>query len=650
MGIRSIFGQVVETAGKVNTNIYVMLVSGIALALDYFNVIEYDIGLLAVVLCGIPIIIKAAYALLTKFDLKADLLVSIAIIASCAIGDYLAAGFIALIMSFGTSLENRTTSKAIKGLRSLSEMKPLEADILQKDGTFFTSPVSDVNIGDTIRVLSGGTVPVDGRIVDGHTSIDESMLTGESILAEKKAGDTVLAGSVSRYGSFIMIAESTSEDTSLERMIRLVDSADPGRAKIVKAADRWATWIVIIALYIATAMFLITGDIIRSVTVLVVFCPCAYVLATPTSILAAIANLSRKGVMVRKGDALERMASISVMAFDKTGTITTGELSIRQAVSFDDEYDMDTVLRYAAAAESMSEHPIGRCIASSKETESMRIADSRIVPGKGIVAYVDGKKVCVGSPELLKDNDVEMDKHDILRTFSYQNGGDVIVHVSIDGRFAGIILLSDTVRDDAIHAVKELKDLGIETMMLTGDTEGAARNVVDQVGIDRYRSRCLPDDKLEAIREEEHWGKHVCMIGDGINDVAALRASTVSVAMGKGRDAAIESADLVLVREGIRPLVYTYEVSRKTKRTIHLNLAIATTVNAIALILAMTGILDPITGSLMHNLGSVLVISMSVMLLRWKPKDHNVPAYDGHMEHMDHSPVGVKYKMSNRVL
>ena len=616
MGIIVTIGKLSEAVGRINSNIYVLAASALILAADYFSDLPIDIGWIAVVLCGMPIILNAFHALISEFDIKADLLVSLAVIASVLINDVFAAGTIALIMSLGAYLEQFTVNKTKKGLESLSRMRPEEAEVKQEDGYFLTVPAKSVKVGDTVRVLAGGTVPVDGTIIEGDASVDESVLTGESVLSEKTVGDSVLGGSVSRFGSFLMRADAIGEDTSIQRMIRLVDSADPGKARIVKAADRWATWIVVAALSIAVAVYLMTGDIVRSVTVLVVFCPCSYVLATPTAIMAAIGNLSRKGVMVRQGDALERMAEVSVIAFDKTGTITEGNLSLTDIIILGDRYDPHDIMNYASAAESMSEHPIGRCIAGAGPKIPHDIAEQRIVPGKGVTATIDGRTVFAGNIELLRDHGIE--SKDDARITELQRTGHIAVYVAIDGEIAGAVIMSDTVRVGSKDAISQLRGLGAETIIITGDSEGAGNRIACEVDASGCYSRCLPEDKLNIVRLEEERGRHVCMIGDGVNDVAALRASSVGIAMGMGRDSAIEAADVVLVEGGLSALPHIYGLSKKTRRTIHFNLAFATGINIIALALAVLGLIDPVMGSLIHNLGSVFVITMSSLLLRWR--------------------------------
>ena len=616
MGIIDSIGKLSETLGKVNSDIYVLAASALILAADYLLDMPLDIGWFTVALCGIPIIMNAFYALISKFDIKADLLVSIAIIASVLINDVFAAGTIALIMSFGAFLEQFTVNKTRKGLESLNRVRPEEAEVRQNEGHFLTVPVSSVRVGDVVRVLAGGTVPVDGTIIEGDASIDESVLTGESVLSEKTVGNRVLGGSVSRFGSFLMRADAVGEDTSIQRMIRLVDSADPGRARIVRAADRWATWIVTAALIVSAAVFLMTGDMIRSVTVLVVFCPCSYVLATPTAIMAAIGNLSKKGVMVRRGDALERMAEVSVIAFDKTGTITEGILSVTEVVTLGNRYSSYDILSYASAAESMSEHPIGRCIARSGPKVPHDVTEQRMIPGKGITAVIDGKTVIAGNAALMKDHVIEL--RDDTKISELQDTGHIAVYVAIEGDIAGAIIMSDTVREGSKEAIAQLRRLGAEAIIITGDSEGAGNRIASEVNASGCYSRCLPEDKLYIVKVEEDKGRHVCMIGDGVNDVAALHASSVGIAMGMGRDSAIEAADMVLVEGGLGALPHIYGLSKRTERTIHFNLAFATGINIAALALAVFGLIDPVIGSLIHNIGSVFVITMSSLLLRWK--------------------------------
>jgi len=591
-------------------------IGGVLSACHLTDLPEWPVWMVTAV-CGIPIIINASYALMAEFDIRADLLVSIAISASMIIGDVLAAGVIALIMSFGSYLEERTFRKAREGLEHLASLRPELADVRQEDGTFKTIPTDSVKVGDIVCVMSGGIVPVDGHITLGSASLDESALTGEPLPSDRTAGDSVLSGSINIQGSFLMEAESVGKDTAVQRMLDLVSGADPGKARIVRAADRWATWMVIAALAVSAAVFLFTGDVIRSVTVLVVFCPCSYVLATPTAIMAAIGNLSRKGIIIARGDALERMSKISVMAFDKTGTLTCGEPAVKEVISLDPGYDEQTVMGFAASAETMSEHPIGRCIMHAFNGMPPEASDHTVIPGKGMIAIVSGRRIAVGNPSLMSDEGAIIKRDE--RIGGLCSSGCTPAYVSADGRVIGAIMLSDTVRPGARETVSLLRTMGAETIMITGDADGPAGRIASETRIAEYHSGCLPDDKVSIVGSKEAEGVHVCMIGDGINDIAAMHSATVGIAMGTGRDAVIGSADMIVPDIGFLP--HIYGLSKRMQLTIHLCIAFSTAVNILSLLFAVTGIIDPVMGSLIHNIGSVSVISASVMLLGWRVGD-----------------------------
>ena len=328
------------------------------------GVLPVDIAWVAIVLCGIPILVGAAKGVIFEHDIKADLLVSLALIASVATKEFFAAGEVALIMQIGSLLEDYTSGKAREGIEKLVKITPRTARVL-RDGGVFEITAEEVKVGDTLRVLAGETIPVDGTVLEGTTSIDQSVMTGESIPVDKSAGDTVSSGTVNQFGTFTMRADSLSEDSSLQRMVRLAEEAEENKAPIVTAADRWATWLVVIALTCAALTWLFTGQFMRAVTVLVVFCPCAFILATPTAVLAGIGNAAKYGIIVRSGDALEKLSKIRRVAFDKTGTLTYGKPRVTAAVSVSAKHTDEDVLRLAALAEEQSEHPLGRAIAAA---------------------------------------------------------------------------------------------------------------------------------------------------------------------------------------------------------------------------------------------------------------------------------------------
>lgn len=624
-------GDAVKRIGSVKDRRSVLLISALMLipcGLSEWNIIGNLPDHLAhliwipIVLCGVPIIAEAAYALVTEFDVKADLLVSVAIAASVAVGELFAAGTVAVIMCIGSYLEEYTVAKARRGIENLSKLSPVTAHIENGDGSLSTVPAKDVEIGDRVRVLAGETIPVDGIIVSGSASVDESVLTGESLPADRSAGDRVKGGTVSRFGSFIMTAEKVGEGTSIGRMIRLVNSVNPGKAKIVREADRWATWIVATAFAAAIGVCLATGDVIRSVTVLVVFCPCAFVLATPTAIMAAVGNASRRGVLVRQGDAMERMAEIDTVAFDKTGTITTGNLEVSAVHSFGSHTEED-ILRIAASAESMSEHPMGKCICRKYGRVPEKPEDFELVPGRGVKASVGGRRIAIGSLAFMMESGADVTSGLAETEKEYSEGGSAAVFLAEGNAVIGSVVMRDSVRADSCPAIARVRAEGVRTVIITGDSAGAAERVGKAVGADRIFSGCLPEDKLRIISEMQKAGHSVCMIGDGVNDAAALRAADVGIAMGLGSDVAMESSDIVLSKDGLGELPYIIGLSRRTMSTIRINLTVSAAINGTATILAMLGLIDPIAGSIVHNGGSVFVIGMSALLLTWH--DRNIP-------------------------
>ena len=611
--------------GGMKRDVIFLLVSAVSLlgSIFHFSPLPFDLAWVAIVLCGAPIILEAIIGLVTAFDIKADVLVSIALIASVMIGEDFAAGEVAFIMQLGGLLERLTVRRTRAGIEKLVHLTPRSARRLT-DGREEIIQAEAVMRGDVLRVLPGETIPVDGHICSGHTSVDQSVMTGESLPVDKEEGDEVMSGTVNRFGSFDMIADKVGEDSSLQRMVRLVQSADAGKAKIVGFADRFATWVVVIALAAAVITGFATGDLIRAVTILVVFCPCALVLATPTAVMAAIGNAARYGFLVREGDALERLADVCQITFDKTGTLTYGRPGVKAVRSFDGETEADThtLYWYAASAEKRSEHPLGKAIVRCYEEswgQAGEAEDFQMLPGRGISASVEGHKILAGNVELLQDHNIEVKEERLREGGHFLDEGSTVIWLAADGRLAGFIALEDTVRETAAGTIDQIKELGIAPVLLTGDHENAARHIAGELGIEVYRAGCLPEDKLRFIGEGEEQGQKICMIGDGINDAPALKKAYVGIAMGGvGSDIAVDAADIVLVNDEIRRLPHLLRLSRRMMATIRRNLTFSMTLNVIAIILAVMDVLNPVTGALVHNAGSVLVIVSSALLLRWK--------------------------------
>lgn len=598
-----------------------LVLGGISLAISLFDLVPlpFDAAWIAIILCGLPIILEAIIGLVTAFDIKADVLVSLALVASVLIGEDFAAGEVAFIMQLGALLEELTVSKARAGIEKLVHLTPQTARILTANGEKII-PAEQVAIGDRIRVLPGETIPVDGVILSGQTSINQAVMTGESLPVDKTVGDEVSSGTVNQFGAFEMEATKVDEDSSIQRMIRLVQSADAGKAKIVGLADRWATWIVVIALSAAALTWFFSGEIIRAVTILVVFCPCALVLATPTAIMAAIGNATKHGFLVREGDALERLSKVSKVTFDKTGTLTYGTPKVT-AIGACSGFTEREVYAYAAAVEQFSEHPLGKAIVSCYKQESesdlLQAEQFTMIPSEGVTGVVNGKTVKAGNLKLLKEVPVSRDL--AVAAGKYLMDGCTVIYVAVDNTLAGYIVLADTVRQESAKMIRDIHTLGVQPVLLTGDNQNAANVIGRQLGIKEIHANCLPEDKLKQIGAYQQQGQEVCMIGDGINDAPALKKANVGIAMGGvGSDIAVDAADIALVDDEIKELPHLLALSKKMMRTIKLNLTFSMGLNFLAIALAVTGILGPVVGALVHNAGSVVVIINSALLLRWK--------------------------------
>ena len=612
--------------GGIKRDITFLVISGIALAASLMHIrpAGIDPAWAAIILCGIPIILEAVIGLVTAFDIKADVLVSMALIASVIIGEIFAAGEVAFIMQLGALLEDLTVAKARAGIEKLVHLTPRTARKVSGNSETVIA-AEDVQIGDILRVLPGETIPVDGVILSGQTSVNQAVMTGESLPVDKTAGDEVSSGTVNQFGAFDMKASRVGDDSSIQRMIRLVQSADSGKAKIVGIADRWATWIVVIALTAAALTWLVTGEIIRAVTILVVFCPCALVLATPTAIMAAIGNATKHGFLVREGDALERLALVSGITFDKTGTLTCGAPEVMAVISCDPAMDREKLYRLLAGAELRSEHPLGKavvsCFKKEKEFKIPQPEEFRMLPGKGVYSVVEGQEILAGNTELFAENRIIFPDRLKIQAEEFLKKGCTVIYIAVDGKMKGFAAVSDTLRAEAPDTIQEIKSIKVTPVLLTGDHESAAEYMAGRLGISQVYADCLPEDKLKRIEEYQKAGKKICMIGDGINDAPALKKAFVGIAMGGiGSDIAVDAADIALINDRISELPHLLRLAKRMMITIKCNLTFSMTLNFVAIVLAITGILDPVVGALVHNAGSVIVIVNSAFLLNWKTR------------------------------
>ena len=589
-------------------DILLIIISAISIIIGFILSQDY-ISWIAVILCGIPIIKECIDSLIKEFDLKADLLVSLAIISSILIGEVFAAGEIATIMAIGGFLEEYTVTKTQGRIKELVNMSPQVATRI-KNGIEEKISVENVQVGDILKVLPGENIPTDGIILHGETSIDQSTLTGESFPVDKSGNDEVYGGTTNLYGSFTMRTTKISQDSSLQKLIRLVESSKPENSKIVRTADKWATLIVVIALISAILTYLFTFDITRAVTILVVFCPCALVLATPTAIMATIGNLAKYGILVKDGESIEELAHVSEFIFDKTGTLTYGSPKVVDVISNNPK----ELMYLLASLESKSEHPLAKAIVQHYDNNNLANVDEfKMHIGKGVSGKINGSTIIAGNKKLLESEKVSLNSND------QTPNGEIITYVVKDGELIGKVYLSDTLRENSKQTIQNLKRLRIKTTLLTGDNEKTAKYIAKKIKIRNVKYECLPEDKTDYIAQEQILGHKVAMIGDGVNDAPSLKKANVGIAMGNiGSDISVEAANITLINDNIKDIPQLIEIARKTVRTININIGFALTLNIIAMALAILGILNPIEGALIHNIGSVMVIVYSTTLTKYK--------------------------------
>ena len=569
-----------------------------------------------VVICGIPLVYLSVRRIIHNkgiAKISSALLISIAMIAARLIGDLFAAGEVAFIMQIGALLEDMTTERAKKGLKNLIALAPQTGRVIQ-DGRERTVAVEQIRVADTVRVLPGETIPVDGVIRTGETSVDQSVMTGESLPVDKAVGDSVFSGTINRFGAIDIEVTKVSGDSALQKLIRMVEDAENHQASTQRIADRWASWLVPIALIIALLAWLVTGDIVRGVTVMVVFCPCALVLATPTAIMAAIGQATKHGVIIKSGEALERMGGVDTIAFDKTGTLTCGRLAVSDVLPMTD-MTPDALLVLAASAERLSEHPLGKAIAErAKGMPLMPVCDFKMQAGKGIQATMDGRAYRLGSEKFIAQASVQLDGPARAALEKLRGEGKASVIVADETRVVGIIALSDVLRPEAADVVRRLADMNTRAVLLTGDHATAARFFASKVGLTDVRADLLPEEKVQMVAELKRRGT-VCMVGDGVNDAPALKTADVGVAMGAmGSDIAVDAADVALMTDDISRLPYLKWLSNATVKTIRKAIALSMCINFVAVTLSVLGVLNPTTGALVHNAGSCFVVLLAALL------------------------------------
>ncbi len=603
-----------------------LAISGVCLALSLILSLTktefiFDPAIITVILSGLPLLFNAIRKLIRNKGLakiSSALLISIAMGASIYIGELFAAGEVAFIMAIGELLEDMTTKRAKRGLKKLMEIAPDTARKLngEKEEMIRADTLCE---GDIIRILPGEKIPADCRIIKGETSVDQSIVTGESVPYDKTVGDEVFCGTVNCFGAFDAVVTCVGENSSLNKLIRLIKEAEEKKAPMHRTADKWASILVPVALLIAIiAYFIPPFDIQRAVTVLVVFCPCALVLATPTAIMAAIGQATKHGVIIKSGEALENMGKVDTVAFDKTGTITYGSLEICDVIPFG--VSEKELLSSVTRAETLSGHPISRAIVShcqklKIDTSSAGVTDFLMESGKGITASVDGNKMLCGNERLMTDNRIIIPNEALSALDRLKSDGKAFVICSRNGELIGIIALSDKLREDSKDVIEALSKQNVSSVLLTGDNAETARMFAQKTGIENVKANLLPEDKVTCIEQLKASGKTVCMIGDGVNDAPALKRADVGIAMGGiGSDIAEESSGIVLLGDDIKKLPYLKRLAKATLNTIKFSISLSLIINAAAIILSLLNLLDPVTGALVHNAGSCLVVLIAACL------------------------------------
>ena len=582
--------------------------------------LPFDPAWATIVISGIPLLYLAVWRIIHNpgiSKISSALLICIAMFAAIAIGDLFAAGEVVFIMAIGALLEEATTNRAKKGLKKLISLAPTKGRRL-KDGKEEMIPAEEIRQGDLLRILPGETIPVDGTILSGETSVDQSIMTGESLPVDKSVGEEVFCGTINRFGSIDISATKVGENSSLQKLIRMVQDAENKQAPMQRIADRAASWLVPVALLIAVLAYVFSGNIVTAVTVLVVFCPCALVLATPTAIMAAIGQATKHGVIIKSGEALEKMGKVDIIAFDKTGTLTYGRLDVSDIISFDENVSERELLALAASAEARSEHPLGKAIVAYAAAEGVTLTeaeDFKMTAGKGILAEVSGRRLICGNEKFLVENGASIGQkvQSALERLRTQGKASILV---ADGRKCiGVIALSDVLRPEAKDMVSRLADMDTRTVLLTGDHQKTADYFAKQVGISGVRAELLPEEKVQNIEKLQKENHTVCMIGDGVNDAPALKTADVSVAMGSmGSDIAVDAAEVALMSDDISKIPYLKRLSNATVRTIKASITLSMCINFVAIVLSLMEVLTPTTGALVHNAGSCFVVLIAALL------------------------------------
>jgi Cu+-exporting ATPase len=539
---------------------------------------------------------------------------------------YEASAIIITLIVLGKLLEARAKGQTSEAIKKLMGLQAKTARVI-RDGKEVDVPIEQVEVGDVIFVRAGEKIPVDGEIIEGNSTVDESMLTGESMPVSKAVGDTIIGATVNKHGSFKFKATKVGKDTALAQIIKLVEDAQGSKAPIQRLADKISGIFVPIVIVIAVVTFIatyfvmgLTPAIISAVAVLVIACPCALGLATPTAVMVGTGKGAENGVLIKGAEHLESAHRLTTVLLDKTGTITKGEPEVTDVIPVGD-YSQNELLQLAATAERGSEHPLGEAIVNKAKEKGLEIGETtqfQAIPGHGIEVEIWGKKIWIGNKKLMQENNIEIGSV-LVQMEEFEGQGKTAMLMAVDDHLAGMIAVADTVKDTSAKAIKQLKAMNIEVIMITGDNLRTAEAIAKQVGVDRVLAEVLPEDKSSEVDKLKQEGKIVAMVGDGINDAPALVTAHIGIAIGTGTDVAIEAADITLMRGDLMGIVDTIRLSKATMRKIRQNLFWAFGYNVILIPVAAFGLLTPILAGAAMAFSSVSVVTNTLFLRRWKP-------------------------------
>lgn len=603
---------------------FLFIVFGILLGILGKPEIKNGFLIVATVIAGIPILIKAYQALRMKV-FSIELLVIIAIVGALFIEEYIESSVVAFLFLFGDYLEARTLERTRASLKKLMDMAPQEANVI-RNGTIQKIPAEEVKLGERVIIHSGGKIPVDGKIVTGHASINEAAVTGESIPAAKRANDDVFSGTIVDQGYIEITAKKVGDDTTFAKIIELVEEAQESKSRTEKFLNKFSQIYTPSVVVLSILVYFLIKDLYMAITFLVIACPGALVIGAPVSNVTGIGNGAKQGVLVKGGEVMDRFANVDTIVFDKTGTLTKGKPEVTAIKLWDHGLQENEFLRIIAQAETVSEHHIGQTIVKEANARNLEIhegsANGDIIKGKGIRAKLEEMEVIIGNESLMKQEFIMLDEEMLHYKEKQEKNGNTVVFAAVNGTIAGLVSIADQIREDASLALAKMRSDGIkQIIMLTGDNKHTAALVAKKLKLDSFHAELLPEDKVNFIKQLKKADHTVAMVGDGINDAPAIAIADIGMAMGDGgTDISMETADVVLMADKLTQLSHAYALARATNRNVKQNTWLAVGTVFLLLLGVLNGSVHLASGMFIHQASVLLVILNGMRLIRFDPK------------------------------